>query len=470
LAALHCVHKNCALPLYGRVLYCPSCGCSQFSATQPSKELPQESDQSIVNLPKALESQNLEIRPRGPASVDGLPHGTPTTTLAPAPAPAPSAPPIVVVRPEISRRPLQIENDASNIAAQGQVEKPSRNIGMPVIFSVGIVLVFVAGFMHFRSERPVLPPPQAVVAKPTPTKQAAVSRQTKIQLDVAMAETAVKGMLSAQASKNEGEFIQNKKTLDALSKPQHQNRAAAREFNTEGLRLLSQKEYSLAVRQFQLGTEADPADVELQANLGYAQLKGRNSADAVRTLFGALAFSSERVSSWTALGQSLAALGDEGNAVAAFQIGYRFSGNKEKVSKQFRALRDEQSDQKIITALTRFLQSLDEGVAASSGIGIQNTANNNSKPALASTPPPTEPERAISQPSASTPNAKQFSNSIVTDMLDDADACMAIKKFDCAMTNAQSALRVDPGNARAQSVKQRAEAEQKRALQSISIN
>lgn len=464
MAAIRCVDNNCALSLHGRVRYCPSCGRSQLSATQPSKGLPQESDQSIVNIPKALESKNLEIRPRGPASVEGLPHGTPT------PTPAPSAPPIVVARPEILRRPLQTENDDSNRVSHSQVEKPSRNIGKSVILSVGIALVLVAGFMHFRNERTLQSPPQAVVAKPTATKPATVSPQKKIQLDVAMAETAIKGMLSAQAAKNEGEFIQNKKTLDALSKPKHQNRAAAREFNTEGLRLLSQKEFSLAVRQFQLGTEADPADVELQANLGYAQLKGRNSADAVRTLFGALAFSSERVSSWTALGQSLAALGDEGNAVAAFQIGYRFSGNKEKVSKQFRALRDEQSDQKIVAALTRFLQGLDEGVAASSGIGIQNTANNNSKPALVSTPPTTDPERAISQPSASTPNAKHYSNSIVTDMLDDADACMAIKKFDCAMTSAQSALRVDPGNARAQSMRQRAEAEQKRALQSISIN
>lgn len=61
-------------------------------------------------------------------------------------------------------------------------------------------------------------------------------------------------------------------------------------------------------------------------------------------------------------------------------------------------------------------------------------------------------------------------NDFVAGALDDGDACMAKKKYDCAITDAKSALRIEPGNARAQSLKQRAETEQKRALESITIN
>ncbi len=55
-------------------------------------------------------------------------------------------------------------------------------------------------------------------------------------------------------------------------------------------------------------------------------------------------------------------------------------------------------------------------------------------------------------------------------IVDEGEACFNKKKFDCAISAAGSALRLNPTYARAVDLKRRAEAEQKRALDSISIN
>ena len=58
---------------------------------------------------------------------------------------------------------------------------------------------------------------------------------------------------------------------------------------------------------------------------------------------------------------------------------------------------------------------------------------------------------------------------MVTEMLNDAESCMARKKYDCALANAKSALRLDPNNGQARALMQRAEVSQKQALESITI-
>lgn len=57
----------------------------------------------------------------------------------------------------------------------------------------------------------------------------------------------------------------------------------------------------------------------------------------------------------------------------------------------------------------------------------------------------------------------------IAGMIEDAETCMARKKYDCAIASAKSALRVSPGNIRASDILRRAETEQQRALDSIYI-
>lgn len=68
------------------------------------------------------------------------------------------------------------------------------------------------------------------------------------------------------------------------------------------------------------------------------------------------------------------------------------------------------------------------------------------------------------QAPASNPN-----KAAIAAMLGDANGCMASKRYECAITNARSILRLDPANAEAVQLEQRANAAQNQALQSISI-
>lgn len=74
------------------------------------------------------------------------------------------------------------------------------------------------------------------------------------------------------------------------------------------------------------------------------------------------------------------------------------------------------------------------------------------------------------KPATSTAPAPNANKAAIADMLSDANACMASKRYECAITNAKSVLRLDPGNADATRLQQRATAAQNQALQSISIN
>lgn len=85
-------------------------------------------------------------------------------------------------------------------------------------------------------------------------------------------------------------------------------------------------------------------------------------------------------------------------------------------------------------------------------------------PAPKTTTAPQKPER---------PKAVQTSTAVptaaVSGALGDGETCFNQKRYDCAVSSANAVLRMDAGNSRAVDLKRRAELEQKRALDSISI-
>ena len=77
---------------------------------------------------------------------------------------------------------------------------------------------------------------------------------------------------------------------------------------------------------------------------------------------------------------------------------------------------------------------------------------------------PSEPPREAPAPGASNQLA-----AIAAAAIDDGEKCLRAKQYDCAIANANSALRVEPASARAKRLKGDAEDEQRRALSSIKI-
>ena len=101
--------------------------------------------------------------------------------------------------------------------------------------------------------------------------------------------------------------------------------------------------------------------------------------------------------------------------------------------------------------------------------------------APAPSPAPTQTPKPVVVPtpsaSVATPNASPMppanpanKNTIVAqELLNDADLCFAKKKYECAINEGNAVLKIDPGNIRAKTLVQKAHAEQKKALESISI-
>lgn len=107
---------------------------------------------------------------------------------------------------------------------------------------------------------------------------------------------------------------------------------------------------------------------------------------------------------------------------------------------------------------------------------VPSAASETVRPVLAATAPQKQPVEST-QPTHAPPkrvNVQPQDDSSKTSALaaivTEGEGCFNKKKFDCAISAAGSALRLDPSYGRAVDLKRRAEAEQKRALDSISIN
>lgn len=87
------------------------------------------------------------------------------------------------------------------------------------------------------------------------------------------------------------------------------------------------------------------------------------------------------------------------------------------------------------------------------------------QPAVAKSPPAVRRH----QPSIVVERAKP-ANPVVAGILDEGNACMTAKRYDCAIANANAALRVSPNDARAHALREHATTAQRQALNSISIN
>ncbi len=144
------------------------------------------------------------------------------------------------------------------------------------------------------------------------------------------AESLVRQMLIASQGNSDLELKTLISQISALPKPENGSRKTARALNTKGLAQLRAGAIDQAISTFQQAFAADPADVEIIDNLGFASIKAGDYRRARTASFAALALAPSRSSAWANLGISLAETEDEKQAVAAFGNAYRFSGDVAK--------------------------------------------------------------------------------------------------------------------------------------------
>jgi Flp pilus assembly protein TadD len=145
--------------------------------------------------------------------------------------------------------------------------------------------------------------------------------------------------------------------LESLAKPPRRNVKEARVLNQQGLEALKQTNYQAAAAAFQKAQEADPADVEVAGNLGYANLKLDRLRRAEHQLVYAISLAPRRSSSWFNLGQVYGAMNEVEKATGAFAAAYRFSQNPPKTVEFMRqALTAPENNEATRAALKRALE------------------------------------------------------------------------------------------------------------------
>jgi tetratricopeptide (TPR) repeat protein len=110
------------------------------------------------------------------------------------------------------------------------------------------------------------------------------------------------------------------------SLPQKQgNRKIARVANDRGLSYLQGGRITDAIYNFQQAYRANPADIEIVNNLGYAYLLNNDPISAKEYILTALTMRWDRAAAWGNLGQAYVKKGQMADAVASFSNAYRVS-------------------------------------------------------------------------------------------------------------------------------------------------
>lgn len=146
----------------------------------------------------------------------------------------------------------------------------------------------------------------------------------------------VRRMLVQSVDNDETGLNATRQRLESVAKPERQNMKEARALNQQGLDALKRNDYETAATVFQQAQLADPADVEVAGNLGYANFKRGQLKRAEHQLVYAISLAPGRSSSWYNLGQVYGAMNDAEKATGAFANAYRFSQNRPKTEEFIR--------------------------------------------------------------------------------------------------------------------------------------
>ena len=163
-------------------------------------------------------------------------------------------------------------------------------------------------------------PPPTVAAAPAPAPAPASADTT----------TAVTQMMSLAMNGNWSRLDSQVQALKTFSSPQQGDRKSSRAANTEGLRLLRAGNAPAALLVLRTGAQADPSDVEVINNLGFAQMQAGQLQEASSTLERTILMAPDRTSAWANYSETLALGGNEPGSLAALIIAVHFSSDRQK--------------------------------------------------------------------------------------------------------------------------------------------
>ena len=183
----------------------------------------------------------------------------------------------------------------------------------------------------------------------------------------------LKDMLDAASVRDESKVYEIKSQIDMLDKPEKGDRKVARSQNDLGLKLLIEKDFDGAVKIFEKASTADRSDVEIRNNLGYALMKAGKYDAARAVYFDALALAPGRSGAWFNLGETIGRMGDKTSSVAAFDIAYSFSQNKERTHEFLEKLINDPTSSPTVAAAAK-QAAIHKGIGGVAGQSDQSTS------------------------------------------------------------------------------------------------
>lgn len=457
---------SCEKPLYGRVKYCPFCG------EEARDVIAMATGEEAVAAPVAAEKSSSVEMP-AVARVHVVDY-TPTEVRVEPPVLADATLPEA---PERLLKPKVEKKEAGDLAQEPNPETKldtGRSRWFPKLIIVSVIAGIGWWYLKKSPESAPIPTsPSVNVSKQAPSKRpkASVSapqmpaptmpssKQKSVESSSGVALPSVKeskpyatelsvtavgeilslfplnetrkllgAMLDGARDGNDAGIILARRSLQGISVPPRGDRKAARAANTTGLDALQKGDANEAVKWLLGAVKADPADQEIVNNLAFALYKSQRLVDARSAALAALTLAPERGAAWANLATILADEGKADSAVAGFLLLHRFSTNQQKTKEYLQKLIQEDASVQVREAAETALSKILKGEVVNSAVGV-----------------------------------------LLAGMLHDGLDCMMKKKYDCAITNAKSALRIDPTNEKAKELQNRAEAEQQRAMNSILI-
>jgi tetratricopeptide (TPR) repeat protein len=222
------------------------------------------------------------------------------------------------------------------------------------ISGVGVITVAGGIGVYLYFQKPVYEPKivqKSMFSESSPSFIVNSAPQKIPQVQENLQEANIKQVLELAEDK----FWQVKNRAAKLS-PKQGNRRAARVANDRGLAHLQGGRIADAIYNLQQAYRANPADIEIVNNLGYAYLLNNDPVAAENYLLMALTMQPERSAAWGNLGQTYVKKGQTAEGVASFSNAYRFSRDLKQTHSYFLAMMEKENDGNLKQALRQATQ------------------------------------------------------------------------------------------------------------------
>jgi Tfp pilus assembly protein PilF len=221
-------------------------------------------------------------------------------------------------------------------------------------FGIMTVMAGIGGYLYFA--KPVEETPKGsqfifLESNPSSVKSNVPQKTPAIQQTDIWRENLQQADITQILSLAEDKLGQVKNRATKSLPPKQGDRQRARTANDRGLSHLQSGRIADAIYSFQQAYSANPADIEIVNNLGYAYLLNNDPVSAENYLLTALTMRWDRSAAWGNLRQAYAKKGQMPDAVASLSNAYRFSRDLNQTHQFFLGIMEKENDANLKYAL-----------------------------------------------------------------------------------------------------------------------